>query len=535
MKNTRIFIFTILILTVKQVLSLEDSEEEYWNVLSFDGGGIRGLIPSTIVDYMEKYSYNYSREAYCLPERKDTLKVSMAELFDMISGTSTGSLLATALVLPNNDTSRDRVNQYFAEDAIRIYTEYSPIVFTKYVLNWKYHLLGTLLFALLGGLIGLWVGHDQFTSRNHEGSMRAFKQYIEIRRNKIEDPLFQSNQSTDRGSFVQGSVASYGGPSWGGGLPTDYYQSNSESIMLISTLAMNLQTKLIEIDHGLELKRRIDHGNLDDLDEVEEELDQQDRKYHEKRGIKWIYALIGFVLWGIVGYFLVPGMYQVSKPNYDRRGFDRISEQIVGRVQLLDALTPEVLIVAFEYTKHEPRLFSKYSARKQPEIFNVTIINASQASSAAPVYFNPKVIGDQILLDGGLIANNPSLFSYLHSKYANEQKKIRLISLGTGAIYPDVLDPRMSNVEWFMEVGNLIANVEQFTQEYLMKMLLKEEYYRYQPIIKEDLALDSYRPEDISRLIQYGEEIIEKQGKELRSALRKIIDQKFGKTGKYSC
>ena len=84
----------------------------------------------------------------------------MAELFDMISGTSTGSLLATALVLPNNDTSKDRINMYFAEDAIRIYTEYAPTVFKKYVLATRYLLFGIFLFALFGGLIGLWIGHD---------------------------------------------------------------------------------------------------------------------------------------------------------------------------------------------------------------------------------------------------------------------------------------------------------------------------------------------------------------------------------------
>ncbi len=29
----------------------------------------------------------------------------MAEIFDLVAGTSTGSLLATALVIPNNDTT----------------------------------------------------------------------------------------------------------------------------------------------------------------------------------------------------------------------------------------------------------------------------------------------------------------------------------------------------------------------------------------------------------------------------------------------
>lgn len=118
----------------------------------------------------------------------------MSELFDMIGGTSTGSLLATALVLPSNASTPKRPNKYFAEDAIRIYTEYSPIVFTTYKLDTTHHLLYTLIFATLGGLIGLWIGYDQFTNKNHESSMRAFKQYIEIKRNKLEEEAPSNSQ-----------------------------------------------------------------------------------------------------------------------------------------------------------------------------------------------------------------------------------------------------------------------------------------------------------------------------------------------------
>jgi patatin-like phospholipase/acyl hydrolase len=55
-----------------------------FNILSFDGGGIRGIISGTVIDYMERYSYNYSRDNYCYPY-KETNRVSMAELFDMVA------------------------------------------------------------------------------------------------------------------------------------------------------------------------------------------------------------------------------------------------------------------------------------------------------------------------------------------------------------------------------------------------------------------------------------------------------------------
>ena len=88
--------------------------QDFYNILSLDGGGIRGLITAQVVEYMEDFAYNYSRTKYCIPERP-VPKVSLAELFDMVSGTSTGSLLTTAIVMPsNNDTMP---NKYFANDA----------------------------------------------------------------------------------------------------------------------------------------------------------------------------------------------------------------------------------------------------------------------------------------------------------------------------------------------------------------------------------------------------------------------------------
>ena len=74
-------------------------------MLSLDGGGIRGLITAKVVDFMETYAYLYAKRAYCIDkfEIRTNEKISMAEIFDLVAGTSTGSLLATALVIPNDD------------------------------------------------------------------------------------------------------------------------------------------------------------------------------------------------------------------------------------------------------------------------------------------------------------------------------------------------------------------------------------------------------------------------------------------------
>lgn len=64
-------------------------------ILSIDGGGIRGIIPATILVELEKMT-----------------KKPIRESFDLIAGTSTGGILASILCSNKNYTAKDAVNMY---------------------------------------------------------------------------------------------------------------------------------------------------------------------------------------------------------------------------------------------------------------------------------------------------------------------------------------------------------------------------------------------------------------------------------------
>lgn len=40
------------------------------------------------------------------------------------------------------------------------------------------------------------------------------------------------------------------------------------------------------------------------------------------------------------------------------------------------------------------------------------------------------------MIDGGIIANNPALLSYMYAKYILGKEDIRIMSLGTGTPFP---------------------------------------------------------------------------------------------------
>lgn len=244
--------------------------------------------------------------------------------------------------------------------------------------------------------------------------------------------------------------------------------------------------------------------------------------------------IITTTLLGVLGWFLIPYIYSFTHSSYDRRGIEQICDEIFGNdTNIKDALTEEVMIVAYEYNTHEPRLFTKFTANIDPELYNVTITDAAQASSSAPTYFDPKVIGNQVLVDGGVIANEPALYAYLHSQYSLNKTNIRLISVGTGMANPQKVDPKNINtVTWLENLGTFLTTTEQFTHEYLLDLMAKD-YYRFQAALEKNLGLDAISDEDIQTLKDEGQKVVQKNKDDIQKAIRSVVDQKVSK--KYSC
>lgn len=106
-----------------RILPLKN-EQEYIRILSICGGGIRGIIPTHVLQYLEK-----------------TSKKPIAELFDIIVGTSTGAIASVVLTVPGIDNKP----LYSTQDLLNFYNQDGQKIFY----NPWYHRLLT-----LDGLIG---------------------------------------------------------------------------------------------------------------------------------------------------------------------------------------------------------------------------------------------------------------------------------------------------------------------------------------------------------------------------------------------
>lgn len=99
--------------------SSADKPKSKLRVLSIDGGGIRGIIPATVLVYLEKKIREVSKN-------KDA---KLGEYFDMIAGTSTGGILACIYLTP--DAPGSVKAKYDAKAAQKLYLEHGREIFNK--------------------------------------------------------------------------------------------------------------------------------------------------------------------------------------------------------------------------------------------------------------------------------------------------------------------------------------------------------------------------------------------------------------------
>ncbi len=81
-----------------------------FKVLSIDGGGIRGIVPAVILSEIERVTQR-----------------PIAKLFDLITGTSSGGILALGLVRPGEDGQPG----FSAEDGIKLFADEGGRIFSR--------------------------------------------------------------------------------------------------------------------------------------------------------------------------------------------------------------------------------------------------------------------------------------------------------------------------------------------------------------------------------------------------------------------
>ncbi|KAF6086595.1 patatin like phospholipase domain containing 8 [Phyllostomus discolor] len=182
-------------------------------------------------------------------------------------------------------------------------------------------------------------------------------------------------------------------------------------------------------------------------------------------------------------------------------------------------ITPKAFV--FRNYGHFPGVNSHYLGGCQYKMWQ-----AIRASSAAPGYFAEYALGNDLHQDGGLLLNNPSALAMHECKCLWPDAPLEcIVSLGTGRYESDVRNT-MTYTSLKTKLSNVINSATDTEEVHVMLdgLLPPDTYFRFNPVMCENIPLDESRNEKLDQLQLEGLRYIERNEEKMKK-LAKILSQ----------
>jgi uncharacterized protein len=253
------------------------------------------------------------------------------------------------------------------------------------------------------------------------------------------------------------------------------------------------------------------------------------------------------------------------QPKFNSKYREEVLKELLGDAAIEDALK-EILITSYD-VELRTRVF--FTSNKQAETEETIegfdsrkicrgfkMFQAAMATSAAPTFFQPYKLdtvhrtgeGYYALIDGGVLANNPSLLAMMEAMISYKRKECKelhraetlLVSLGTGTLtrkyeYDNVAD--WGQLNWALPLINIVLDSQSESVAYQLQHLMftkdnieqgeYRNYYRFQvPLSSEDGRdqMDNASPENIQELEELGKRLVD-QRKDSLDKLCEVLKQ----------
>ncbi|CAG8476425.1 2583_t:CDS:1, partial [Dentiscutata heterogama] len=449
---------------------MEETDTKF--ILSIDGGGIRGIIPAKILAEIER------RVTEEIKKEIPNADMRCADFFDILSGTSTGSILVLALAVPENDRpkfSGSFMVDFFQGHGNDVFPNYSPFGHVD---------------KLLKSFTNVFKGVDL---SNVVNVVRKETLKIETNITSITESDSKNNNESDGKAEKKGFVGRFVGflspksPDKDNRAIDEIKNKVEESVSTSKTSVTKSNTEDGTIS-------KTDHVTTDvTTDVTTTKKDDDDKSFKEH-----LHELEVFLK-----------SYDPFGPKYDPSGFEKLLNENFKELKLKDAVNGVKVFIASYNISHSQRVFFTNFTSEHEDALMKDVI---RASAAAPTFFPAKNISSKYFIDGGVFMNNPTAKTYLEAKKRYPKSKFVVISLGTG-YYPKPLEKYYNAgiVQWVSPLISLLMDMEQVNHHNTMKMLAEFDgvtYYRVQPVLEEELNLADVSDDDVKKLLAVGDKAI---------------------------
>ncbi|MBF0358974.1 MAG: patatin-like phospholipase family protein [Magnetococcales bacterium] len=220
------------------------------------------------------------------------------------------------------------------------------------------------------------------------------------------------------------------------------------------------------------------------------------------------------------GWFEIDG---INAPKFEAEGKKSTLEENLGDATLNSAVldNKHVLAVTYAIEKRKPVVIKS----TDPTNLGLKSCDVADASSAAPTYFPTREIeipaggDDYWLVDGGVIANNPTMCAIVEAKkvWSVPLSEIRVLSIGTGFLTKKINGPqskKWGGIQW-MSKGHImdLLSDERIVAYQAKEIIDQGKYIRVNASLKPqpglpnapDDAMDDVSRTNIKRLKELGD------------------------------
>lgn len=213
-------------------------------------------------------------------------------------------------------------------------------------------------------------------------------------------------------------------------------------------------------------------------------------------------------------------------PKYAAVELERRLREELGDVMLSAALT-DVLVTSYDLSRRKPYFFKSREVRHGRQA-DQPMWCVARATSAAPTYFPPFRLDDGgnelALVDGGIVANNPSMCAYAEVRKLQADKAIRdddvvVVSIGCGAMDFDYATTRTmvgGKVTWARPLFDIVLDAQEDGVDYQMRQLMPpNRYFRLQADLPECIAGERTKVDDIDNAARANLNLLRKSAMDL--------------------
>lgn len=203
---------------------------------------------------------------------------------------------------------------------------------------------------------------------------------------------------------------------------------------------------------------------------------------------------------------------------YDDKMIDGLLQEILGEDRLDEVPSiPKCFVVAAacNSTPAQPYLFRNYQLTREASAAtqllgtnHCQMWEAVRSTTAAPTFYNPAVVGTQRFVDGGILANNPSLIALTEAAVLWPEATVScVVSLGCG-MPSSRKHTASSALEWAGYLINEISMSSHVTHAIASSLLGEGQYFRIDPP-KVDVPISETRLPVIEKMVQSAKAFLE--------------------------